>query len=126
MFLDLLALRNHTNPMPPIRARSLHALPDAMDWREYSVVGPVRKQLDCNSCWAFSAAGSMEYWLKRKQPQAEINVQNIIDCTPHTFGCDGGLMENAFQYKDYYPLHYEYLDKKTTCHPTSTGVHVEN
>lgn len=126
MFAALLLLRNHTHPMPPVHARSLQKLPDALDWRDYNVVGPVHKQLDCNSCWAFSAAGSIEYWLKRKQPQADINVQNILDCAPNTFGCDGGLMENAFAYKDYYPLHYEYLDKRTPCHHSDKGVHVEH
>ena len=107
-------------------SRRLHQVPDSLDWRDYNVVGPVHKQLDCNSCWAFASAGSIEYWLKRMRPTAEVNVQNILDCAPHTYGCMGGLMEHAFEYKGYYPLGYNYLDAHTQCKPASKGVHVKD
>lgn len=105
--------------------RRLKDVPDSLDWRDYNVVGPVHKQLDCNSCWAFAAAGSMEYWLKRIRPRAEINVQNILDCAPRTYGCMGGLMEHAFEYKGYYPLGYKYLDTHIQCKPAKKGLQVE-
>ena len=72
------------------------SIPDKLDWREYGVVGPVREQKDCNACWAFASAGSLDYWLKKSDPDAEVNVQSILDCTPKTYGCLGGLMENVF------------------------------
>lgn len=104
-------------------------IPDQLDWREYGVVGPVREQKDCNSCWAFSAAGSLDYWLKRSDPDAEVNVQSILDCSPNTYGCRGGLMENVFNYKDYFSLGYEYNDKVGSCQNSEEGVralsHVE-
>ena len=53
------------NPKQPRRMLNTKPAPDSLDWRDFGVVGPVRKQGGCNSCWAFSAAGSLEYWLKK-------------------------------------------------------------
>ena len=104
-------------------------LPDSLDWRDYGVVGPVRKQGDCNSCWAFAAAGSLDYWLKKSNPDAEVNVQSILDCSPNTYGCRGGLMENVFDYNKDFSLGYAYSGKPGTCHGDDDGVralsHVE-
>lgn len=104
--------------------RSLKAgsFPDSLDWRDYGVVGPVHKQGSCNSCWAFSAAGSLEYWLKREDPDAEVSVQAILDCTPKTYGCMGGLMENVFDYKSNFPLGYSYTGRVGRCKVHKEGV----
>lgn len=112
--------------IPQEHHRKLSEVPTSLDWREYSVVGPVHNQKECNSCWAFAAAGTMEYWLKRQQPSAEINVQNILDCAPRTYGCIGGLMEHAFEYDGHFPLTYNYNDKAGECNPSDSGVHVDS
>ncbi|WJX78766.1 hypothetical protein P8452_61953 [Trifolium repens] len=41
-------------------------LPPRIDWREMGAVNDVMNQLDCDSCWAFSAVTSVEGILKIK------------------------------------------------------------
>ena len=54
----------------------------------------------------------MNFWLKQTHPHAEINVQRVLNCTPKTYGCRGGLMEHAFEYS--YPLY----DETGVCTPS--------
>lgn len=96
-------------------------IPDHLDLRETGFVGPVHNQGLCNSCWAFSAAGSIEYHVGK-----EVSVQNIINCAPDTYGCGGGLMGHVFEYYDHFPLKYEYHYKKEKCMPHHRGAHVKN
>lgn len=106
--------------------RSTQNIPETHDWRQYGLVSRVRKQGRCNACWAFAAAGSMEYWLRRKHPGAEIDVQTIIDCSPRVFGCSGGLMEHVFEYEGWFNTGYEYTGKVHKCHQRHSGVHVKS
>lgn len=101
-------------------------IPSELDWREFGVVGPVHHQGSCNSCWAFSAAGSLEYHARRKYPKAEVDVQNIIDCSKHTYGCEGGLMEHVFEYTHAFPLVYSYTGHKEKCQVSEHGAHVKS
>ena len=97
------------------------SIPDSLDLRETGFVGRVHNQGRCNSCWAFSAAGSIEYHVGQ-----EVSVQNILDCSPDTYGCKGGLMSHVFEYYDHFPLKYNYHYKKEKCFPHHTGAHVKN
>lgn len=36
------------------------SLPSSWDWRKLNVVGPVKNQGQCGSCWSFSAVAAME------------------------------------------------------------------
>jgi len=81
----------------------LSALPVAVDWRNASVVTPVKDQGQCGSCWSFGSAETLESQIALQTGILEtLSEQNILDCTPNpqqcggTGGCGGGTAELAY------------------------------
>jgi len=77
----------------------VNAAPDTHDWREHGAVNHVKDQGQCGSCWAFSAVGNLEgqYFLQ-KGKALTLSEQELVACDDVDQGCNGGLMENAFDW----------------------------
>ncbi|BBG94869.1 Papain family cysteine protease [Prunus dulcis] len=106
-FLGLKRLRlpSDANKAPILPTNDL---PTDFDWRDKGAVTPVKDQGSCGSCWAFSATGALEgaHYLQTGE-LLSLSEQQLVDCDhecdPEEFGscdsgCNGGLMNNAFEY----------------------------
>ena len=80
-----------------------HGVPPAsIDWRNYlgqNWVTPVKDQLSCGACWAFSAVGVAEasHNIIASNPNLDLDLSEqylVSDCYP-AYNCGGGFEYNA-------------------------------
>jgi C1A family cysteine protease len=98
------------------------ALPEHVDWVTHGAVAEVKNQASCGSCWSFSATGALEgAWQIATGHLVPISEQQLVDCSKSfgNMGCNGGLMDNAFQYMEQNAMcsesEYAYVAEGSTC-----------
>ena len=98
--------------------------PVSIDWRKKGAVTNVKDQGQCGSCWSFSSTGALEgiYSIMNNKLYS-FSEQELVDCSSGleygNHGCNGGLMDGAFQYTINNGLckeeEYPYTAKKGSC-----------
>jgi len=64
-----------------------------------NVLNPIREQLTCGSCWAFSSIASIESRNAIKNGELlKLSEQELIDCDTNNMGCNGGMPDKAFKW----------------------------
>ena len=109
-------------------------LPASVDWRTQGAVTPVKNQGQCGSCWSFSATGAMEgRWVVAGHDLTSLSEQQLVDCSTSfgNQGCNGGLMDQAFQYAEKTQMvteeEYGYTGRDGTCKDTaSMPTHIDD
>jgi C1A family cysteine protease len=99
---------------------STRDFPDVFDWREMMGVTPVKSQGQCGSCWAFTAHAVLESQLLIQTGiEYDLSEQQLVDCTPFSYGCSGGTTESAWSYLQWEPArieaHYPYEAVDNEC-----------
>jgi C1A family cysteine protease len=76
--------------------------PRVFDWRNKTgIIGPIRKQGLCGSCWAHAAAGILEsHWALKYKVLPSLSPQQMVDCAPKPpcRACNGGSVTYAYKY----------------------------
>jgi len=111
----------------------VHDEPNDVDWRTKGIVGPVKNQGQCGSCWAFAAVAAVEGFNAQKSGKwVSYSEQQVVDCCRGatcggSAGCNGGEETDAIRWianngglceSSAYP----YTGRDGTCKTTCTKV----
>merc|ERR1719461_94774 len=118
--------RKSTRPVKFYDASKYGDAPATKDWVSLGAVTPVKNQGQCGSCWAFSTTGGIEgqNFIKNKV-LSSFSEQELVDCSKSygNQGCEGGLMDDGFQFVEANGLCFEsaypYTGQDGTCQKSS-------
>ena len=104
--------------------------PSTVDWRNTKIVGAIKDQAQCGSCWAFSAINALEGQVSKLLGKTvSLSEEEMVDCVKNVKspdgtqtccdGCEGGEMYSVYQYlnnkEDDTQTQYPYTAKDGTC-----------
>ncbi|XP_010040202.2 zingipain-2 [Eucalyptus grandis] len=77
-----------------------NSIPESIDWVQKGAVNPIKYQRQCGSCWSFSVVAAVEAITQiTTGVLPSLSEQQLIDCTTDgNHGCEGGSMDNGFEY----------------------------
>mmetsp|Transcript_62489 Transcript_62489/g.183186 ORF Transcript_62489/g.183186 Transcript_62489/m.183186 type:complete len:399 (-) Transcript_62489:26-1222(-) len=89
----------------PLAEPQEEAPPESVDWREEGVLGPVKSQGQCGSCWAFAATAAIESNIAIETGVLlSLSPQQLTSCAPNprqcggSGGCTGSTPELGYEY----------------------------
>lgn len=81
------SLYDHIDPLPEL------------NWNDHGAVTPIKDQMSCGACYAFSSAAAIETaWFLQSGELVSLSEQQLIDCSSGSSGCAGGWYTDTFQY----------------------------
>ncbi|MCD4654661.1 C1 family peptidase [bacterium] len=121
--IDPSELKQYSSP------KSGREFPEVWDWREMLGVTPVKNQAQCGSCWAFTAFGVIEAQILIETGiEYDLSEQQLVDCTPGSYGCNGGYTESAWSYLEWEParieIQYPYEAENGECRATTYPAYI--
>ncbi|XP_043703603.1 vignain-like [Telopea speciosissima] len=92
-------LRGRSRAATGFMYENFENVPASIDWRAKGAVNPVKNQGQCGSCWAFSTVVGVEGINQIKTNKLiSLSEQELVDCSTENSGCNGGLMDYAYEF----------------------------
>ena len=119
---DAMAVAN----FEPATVKTTNAAPSSYDWRNQGRVSAIKDQASCGSCWAFATIANLEgLYYANKGVMKTFSEQMLVDCDTQDSGCNGGLMQYAFNWIKsnggiMYDTDYPYVGSEQTCKSDKT------
>jgi len=97
--LNVSTMAKIKSTMTPYGPTKVTDVPESWEWKDHGAVSHVKNQGQCGSCWAFSAVANIEGQFAIKNKRIEtFSEQQLVDCDDVDQGCNGGLMDYAFDF----------------------------